>query len=165
MESAVTALGVTLCPACALTEVSGRAVALFGDVTPEQDVGRLFAGARDAFGPVDVRHYNVGIGKVGAAMETSAAVRRGALRSGQAGARASGACGPHGHRPGRDLCVCFPRIGRRRLHHRHRVDHRRRHHRKIGVAARPEEGTVFMTGRPGDIGRAAVERRRVDGQQ
>ncbi|MGO4326899.1 SDR family NAD(P)-dependent oxidoreductase [Cupriavidus sp. 2TAF22] len=56
-----------------IEQEGGRAVALFGDVTLEQEVGRLFAEARDAFGPVDVLHYNVGIGKVGGAMETSAA--------------------------------------------------------------------------------------------
>lgn len=51
----------------------GQAVALFGDVSDASDVERMFADARQAFGPIDVLHYNVGIGQVGGPGETSAA--------------------------------------------------------------------------------------------
>lgn len=48
----------------------GEAVTLVGDVAMEADVQRLFAEARAAFGPIDVLHHNVGIGKTGGPMET-----------------------------------------------------------------------------------------------
>jgi NAD(P)-dependent dehydrogenase (short-subunit alcohol dehydrogenase family) len=51
----------------------GSAVTLVGDVCVEEDVVRLFAEARAAFGPIDALHHNVGIGKVGGPMETSLA--------------------------------------------------------------------------------------------
>ena len=43
-----------------------------GDVSVVADVVRLFAQARERFGEIDVLHHNVGIGKVGGPMETSA---------------------------------------------------------------------------------------------
>jgi NAD(P)-dependent dehydrogenase (short-subunit alcohol dehydrogenase family) len=51
----------------------GIAQTFVGDVSEEQDVTRLFSEARKEFGPIDVLHHNVGIGKVGGPMETSAA--------------------------------------------------------------------------------------------
>lgn len=56
-----------------IREEGGEAVALVGDAAIELDVERLFAEARQAFGPIDILHYNVGIGKTGGPMETSAA--------------------------------------------------------------------------------------------
>lgn len=50
----------------------GEAVTLVGDVALEADVQRLFAEARERFGAIDVLHHNVGIGKTGGPMETSA---------------------------------------------------------------------------------------------
>jgi NAD(P)-dependent dehydrogenase (short-subunit alcohol dehydrogenase family) len=41
----------------------GQAVALFGDVAREEDVKRMIGQAREAYGPIDVLHHNVGIGK------------------------------------------------------------------------------------------------------
>ena len=51
----------------------GIAYTFVGDVSEEDDVKRLFTEARKQFGPIDVLHHNVGIGKVGGPMETSAA--------------------------------------------------------------------------------------------
>lgn len=51
----------------------GRATSLVGDVADERDVERLFAQAVDTFGPIDALHHNVGIGRTGGPMETSAA--------------------------------------------------------------------------------------------
>ena len=51
----------------------GTASTLIGDVSIESDVKRLFNEARERFGPIDVLHHNVGIGKVGGPLETSAA--------------------------------------------------------------------------------------------
>lgn len=51
----------------------GQAIALCGDVSEPADVERMFAQARQAYGPIDVLHYNVGIGKVGGPAETSTA--------------------------------------------------------------------------------------------
>lgn len=51
----------------------GIAQTFVGDVSEEQDVTRLFSDARKEFGPIDVLHHNVGIGKVGGPIETSAA--------------------------------------------------------------------------------------------
>lgn len=51
----------------------GLAATFIGDVSVETDVKRLFREAREHFGgPIDVLHHNVGIGKVGGPMETSA---------------------------------------------------------------------------------------------
>lgn len=50
----------------------GIAHTFIGDVSEEEDVKRLFSEARKHFGPIDVLHHNVGIGKVGGPMETSA---------------------------------------------------------------------------------------------
>jgi NAD(P)-dependent dehydrogenase (short-subunit alcohol dehydrogenase family) len=50
----------------------GIANTFLGDVSEEDDVKRLFTEARKQFGPIDVLHHNVGIGKVGGPMETSA---------------------------------------------------------------------------------------------
>ena len=50
----------------------GLAQTLVGDVSIDADVVRLFAEARECFGEVDVLHHNVGIGKVGGPLETSA---------------------------------------------------------------------------------------------
>ncbi|CAN7561264.1 SDR family NAD(P)-dependent oxidoreductase [Pseudorhodoferax sp. LjRoot39] len=50
----------------------GEAETLVGDVAVEADVVRLFAAARERFGPIDALHHNVGIGKTGGPMETSA---------------------------------------------------------------------------------------------
>ena len=50
----------------------GQAVALVGNAADAADVDRLFSEARHSFGAIDVLHYNVGIGKVGGPMETSA---------------------------------------------------------------------------------------------
>ena len=51
----------------------GIARTFIGDVSIDADVVRLFAEARACFGDVDVLHHNVGIGKVGGPLETSAA--------------------------------------------------------------------------------------------
>ncbi len=51
----------------------GVAETFVGDVAVEEDVLRLFAEARAAFGPIDVLHHNVGIGKTGGPLETSPA--------------------------------------------------------------------------------------------
>jgi NAD(P)-dependent dehydrogenase (short-subunit alcohol dehydrogenase family) len=56
-----------------IEEEGGEAIALVGDISDEADVDRLFREAREAFGPVDILHYNVGIGKVGGPAQTSAA--------------------------------------------------------------------------------------------
>ena len=50
----------------------GSAHTFVGDVALEADVERLFDQARSQFGPIDVLHHNVGIGKTGGPMETSA---------------------------------------------------------------------------------------------
>lgn len=55
-----------------IEEEGGQAVALIGNAAEAADVDRLFKEARNAFGAIDVLHYNVGIGKVGGPMETSA---------------------------------------------------------------------------------------------
>ncbi|WP_420996562.1 SDR family NAD(P)-dependent oxidoreductase [Cupriavidus sp. 30B13] len=51
----------------------GVAETFVGDIAVEEDVARLFAEAREHFGMVDVLHHNVGIGKTGGPLETSAA--------------------------------------------------------------------------------------------
>lgn len=50
----------------------GQALTLVGDVGIEADVQRLFGEARARFGAIDVLHHNVGIGKTGGPLETSA---------------------------------------------------------------------------------------------
>lgn len=50
----------------------GSAETFVGDVSNEADVQRLFDAARARFGAIDVLHHNVGIGKTGGPMETSA---------------------------------------------------------------------------------------------
>lgn len=50
----------------------GEAETLVGDVALEAEVRRLFAEARARFGSIDVLHHNVGIGKTGGPLETSA---------------------------------------------------------------------------------------------
>ncbi len=50
----------------------GTAATLVGDVADEADVQRLFAEARARFGAIDVLHHNVGIGKTGGPLETTA---------------------------------------------------------------------------------------------
>lgn len=50
----------------------GTAETFVGDVSIEADVVRLFAAARARFGPIDALHHNVGIGKTGGPMETTA---------------------------------------------------------------------------------------------
>jgi NAD(P)-dependent dehydrogenase (short-subunit alcohol dehydrogenase family) len=49
----------------------GSAETFVGDVALDGDVQRLFDEARARFGPIDVLHHNVGIGKIGGPMETS----------------------------------------------------------------------------------------------
>lgn len=49
----------------------GVAETFVGDVAEAADVERIFAAARARFGPIDVLHHNVGIGKTGGPMETS----------------------------------------------------------------------------------------------
>jgi NAD(P)-dependent dehydrogenase (short-subunit alcohol dehydrogenase family) len=51
----------------------GEAATFVGDMGEETDIARMFAEARERFGMVDVLHHNVGIGKTGGPMETSAA--------------------------------------------------------------------------------------------
>lgn len=51
----------------------GIARTFIGDVSVDADVVSVFAEARTCFGEVDVLHHNVGIGKVGGPLETSAA--------------------------------------------------------------------------------------------
>ena len=55
-----------------ILEEGGIAQTFVGDIAEEADVKRLFGEAREQFGPIDVLHHNVGIGKVGGPMETSA---------------------------------------------------------------------------------------------
>ena len=55
-----------------ILEEGGTAKSFIGDVSEENEVKRLFGEARKAFGPIDALHHNVGIGKVGGPMETSA---------------------------------------------------------------------------------------------
>jgi NAD(P)-dependent dehydrogenase (short-subunit alcohol dehydrogenase family) len=55
-----------------ILDEGGIAQTFVGDVSEELDVTRLFDEARKQFGPIDVLHHNVGIGKVGGPMETSA---------------------------------------------------------------------------------------------
>lgn len=55
-----------------ILDEGGIAQTFVGDVSEEGDVKRLFSEARKVFGPIDVLHHNVGIGKVGGPMETSA---------------------------------------------------------------------------------------------
>jgi len=50
----------------------GEAATFIGDVALEDDVQRLIAEATARFGAIDVLHHNVGIGKTGGPMETSA---------------------------------------------------------------------------------------------
>ncbi len=50
----------------------GIAQTFVGDVAEEANVQRLFREARERFGPIDVLHHNVDVGKVGGPMETSA---------------------------------------------------------------------------------------------
>ncbi|WP_198971315.1 SDR family NAD(P)-dependent oxidoreductase [Xylophilus sp. ASV27] len=50
----------------------GTAQTFIGDVAEPADVARLFAEARERFGAIDVLHHNVGIGKTGGPLETSA---------------------------------------------------------------------------------------------
>lgn len=50
----------------------GVARTFVGDVAVDADVARLFSEARACFGEVDVLHHNVGIGKTGGPLETSA---------------------------------------------------------------------------------------------
>ncbi|AJG19272.1 SDR family NAD(P)-dependent oxidoreductase [Cupriavidus basilensis] len=50
----------------------GIAETFTGDVSVEAEVVRLFAAARERFGMVDVLHHNVGIGKTGGPMDTTA---------------------------------------------------------------------------------------------
>ena len=56
-----------------ILEEGGTAHTFVGDVSEEADVKKLFHDARSMFGPIDVLHHNVGLGKVGGPMETSAA--------------------------------------------------------------------------------------------
>lgn len=49
----------------------GKAMALVGDAAEQSDVESMFGQARRVCGPIDVLHYNVGIGKVGGPLETS----------------------------------------------------------------------------------------------
>lgn len=51
----------------------GSAETFVGDMAVEGDIVRIFAEAAEHFGPVDALHHNVGIGKTGGPMETSAA--------------------------------------------------------------------------------------------
>ena len=55
-----------------ILQEGGIAQTFVGDVSEEDEVQRLFSEARNQFGPIDVLHHNVGIGKVGGPMETSA---------------------------------------------------------------------------------------------
>ncbi len=55
-----------------IRQEGGIAQTFVGDVSEEDEVKRLFSEARNQFGPIDVLHHNVGIGKVGGPMETSA---------------------------------------------------------------------------------------------
>lgn len=55
-----------------ILEEGGIAKTFVGDVSEQDHVKRLFNEARQQFGPIDVLHHNVGIGKVGGPMETSA---------------------------------------------------------------------------------------------
>jgi NAD(P)-dependent dehydrogenase (short-subunit alcohol dehydrogenase family) len=55
-----------------ILDEGGIAATFVGDVSEEDEVKRLFSEARKQFGPIDVLHHNVGIGKVGGPMETSA---------------------------------------------------------------------------------------------
>jgi len=48
----------------------GMAETFVGDVAIEADVTRLFAEAREHFGPIDALHHNVGIGKTGGPLDT-----------------------------------------------------------------------------------------------
>jgi NAD(P)-dependent dehydrogenase (short-subunit alcohol dehydrogenase family) len=58
---------------CELIRAEGGEAGMFvGDVALEADVERLFAEARARFGAIDVLHHNVGIGKTGGPLETSA---------------------------------------------------------------------------------------------
>ena len=54
-----------------IEQEGGRAIALIGDAANASDMSRLFDDARQAYGSIDVLHYNVGIGKVGGPLETS----------------------------------------------------------------------------------------------
>jgi len=55
-----------------ILEEGGIAKTFVGDVSEQDQVKRLFNEARQQLGPIDVLHHNVGIGKVGGPMETSA---------------------------------------------------------------------------------------------
>jgi NAD(P)-dependent dehydrogenase (short-subunit alcohol dehydrogenase family) len=55
-----------------ILQEGGKAHTFVGDVSEEDEVKRLFSEARNQFGPIDVLHHNVGVGKVGGPMETSA---------------------------------------------------------------------------------------------
>ncbi len=54
-----------------IEQEGGQAITLVGEASVEEDVRRMFSQAREAYGPIDVLHYNVGIGKTGGAMQTS----------------------------------------------------------------------------------------------
>ncbi|GAA7767600.1 MULTISPECIES: SDR family NAD(P)-dependent oxidoreductase [Cupriavidus] len=55
----------------ALIRAEGGAAETFvGDVAEEAEIARLFAEAREHFGPIDVLHHNVGIGKTGGLLDT-----------------------------------------------------------------------------------------------
>ena len=51
----------------------GEAGIFVGDMATEADIVRMFGAARSRFGPIDVLHHNVGIGKTGGVLETGAA--------------------------------------------------------------------------------------------
>jgi NAD(P)-dependent dehydrogenase (short-subunit alcohol dehydrogenase family) len=55
-----------------ILEEGGIAKTFVGDVSEQDQVKRLFNEARQQLGPIDVLHHNVGIGKEGGPMETSA---------------------------------------------------------------------------------------------
>lgn len=55
-----------------ILDEGGTAHTLVGNVAEEAEVKRLFSEARELLGPIDVLHHNVGVGKVGGPMETSA---------------------------------------------------------------------------------------------
>lgn len=54
-----------------IRDEGGEAITLVGDVAVDDDVLRVFAEARHAYGDIDVFHHNVGIGRTGGPVETS----------------------------------------------------------------------------------------------
>jgi len=54
-----------------IRQEGGAADVMAGDVADEAAAKRLFAEARTRFGPIDVLHHNVGIGKLGGPLETT----------------------------------------------------------------------------------------------